>query len=131
MRLFIQGSSSHPSVLFDIERKFLRIDGVSSMADSAQFYNNLLQWLIDHRPYILPDTRLVLRLLYLNSGTHKALFHFLREIVEERIPVQVIFIRTSRFDNTEEVELLIQICRQVGLSCSIQEESESSELLSG
>lgn len=124
MRLFIQGSSYRPTVLFDLEKRFLRIDGVSSMPDSAQFYGQLLRWLLDHKEHISPGTRLTFRLLYLNSGTQKALFHFFNDIADAGLPVLVTFLKTTRFDNSEEVEILSQICKQVGLVCMVQNEGE-------
>lgn len=127
MRLFIEGASYRPTVLFDLEKRFLRIDGISSMPDSAQFYRNLLDWLLVRRDKIPPGTQLTFRLLYLNSSTHKALLHFFNKIAEANLPVLVVFLRASRFDNSEEVELLSQMCKQVGLPCSIQNEAEPSE----
>lgn len=124
MRLFIEGSSYRPTVLFDLEKRFLRIDGVSSMPDSAQFYGQLFRWLLDHREHLSPGTRLTFRLLYLNSGTHKALLHFFSDIADAGLPVLVTFLRTERFDNSEEVELLSQMCKQVGLICMVQNEGE-------
>ncbi|MCS7153548.1 MAG: SiaC family regulatory phosphoprotein [Bacteroidia bacterium] len=124
MRLFIEGTSSRPTVLFDLEKRFLRIDGMSSMPDSAKFYTNLWGWLLSHRAHIVPGTRLVLRLLYLNSGTHKALYQFFSEIKRGNLPVVITLIRAARYDNSEETELLSQICRQVGLSYTIQDEAE-------
>lgn len=127
MRLFIEGSSHRPTVLFDLEKRFLRIDGMSSMPDSAQFYRELLDWLMTHKDKISPGTQLTFRLLYLNSGTHKALLHFFNQIVEAGLPVLVVFLRAERFDNSEEVELLSQICKQVGLPCLTQNEAEGYE----
>jgi len=108
-----------------LEKRFLRIDGMSSMPDSAQFYRDLLDWLIAHKDKIAPDTPLTFRLLYLNSGTHKALLHFFSKIAEASLPVRVVFLRATRFDNSEEVELLLQMCKQVGLPCMTQDEVEA------
>ncbi|MCS6895568.1 MAG: DUF1987 domain-containing protein [Bacteroidia bacterium] len=131
MRLFIEGSAYRPSVIFDLEKRYLRIDGMSSMPDSRQFYQNLMDWLLAHKSHIAPGTQLIMRLMYLNSGSHKALLNFFSEISSENIPLSVTFIRTERLDNSEEVELLLQICRQVGLSCKIQSEDEHVGHLDG
>lgn len=127
MRLFIEGSSYRPSVLFDVERGYLRIDGVSNMPDSAQFYGSLIAWLMEHKDFLSPNTRLMLRLLYLNSGSYKALFHFFDTVARMKLPIRVILIHSSRYDNSDEVALLVQICRQVGLIYEAQEEGETAE----
>ncbi|MCS7297256.1 MAG: SiaC family regulatory phosphoprotein [Bacteroidia bacterium] len=125
MRLFIEGSSYRPMILFDLEKRFLRIDGMSSMPDSSQFYMHLLNWLLTHREHIIPDTRLTFRLLYLNSGSQKALFEFFKQITTSKLPLVPLFIFTDRPDNSEEVELLTRICKQLGLKYEVScEEKE-------
>ncbi|MEN3040496.1 MAG: SiaC family regulatory phosphoprotein [Bacteroidia bacterium] len=122
MQLLIHGSSYSPSVIFDLEKKLLRIDGISSMPDSRQFYQNLMDWLIAHRAHISPGSRLFIRLIYLNSGSHKALFNFFSTLAAHKMPIFVTFILSKQMDNSEEVELLVQMCKQVGVNCEVQSE---------
>lgn len=86
MRLFIASSPSQPLVVFDLEQDFLRIEGVSSLHDANQLWDSLAQWLTDHKESIRPGTELVLRLLYLNSASTKALYRFFLTLKKAQLP---------------------------------------------
>ncbi len=121
MRLFIPSSPSQPLVAFDLEQSFLRIEGVSSLHDAAQLWDSLAQWLIDHKESIRPDTELVLRLLYLNSASIKALYRFFLTLKKAQLPLRPVFLLNSTRTNEEEVYLLQQICQQLELPHEVRE----------
>lgn len=123
MRLFLAGSSYQPLVVFDLGQSFLRIDGMSNMPNAAEFYQSIIQWLVQHREAISEGTELVLRLLYLNSSPNKALYHFFLQIGQARLPITIVLILSRTSDNEDVVLLLQQICRLVGIPHTIREES--------
>ncbi|MCX7606248.1 MAG: DUF1987 domain-containing protein [Bacteroidia bacterium] len=122
MRLFIGSSSYQPLVLFDLNQHFLRIDGMSNMTNAAEFYKTLSDWISAHKSSIEIGTELVLRLLYLNSSSNKAIYHFFLRITHENIPVSIVIVKSTSSDNEDVVELLEQICRILGLPYIIREE---------
>mgnify|MGYP000241752744 CR=1 FL=1 len=110
-------------VVFDLNQRFLRIDGMSNMQHAQLFYKEVGDWLLQHKSHIQPGTELVLRFLYLNSGSQKAIYQLFLTIARERLPVVVTLVLSRRLGNEDSVELLSQICKLVGLPCSIREDS--------
>lgn len=123
IQLFLPGSSTHPMVVFDLKQGFLRMDGMSNMQHASTFYKEVMEWLLRHKSHIRPGTELVLRFLYLNSGSQKAIYQLFLAIAREKLPFSIALVLSKRLGNEDIVELLSQICKLVGLPCSIREES--------
>lgn len=123
MQLFLPGSSTQPMVVFDLRQRFLRIDGISNMQHAQLFYEEVGDWLLQHKSHIQPGTELVLRFFYLNSGSQKAIYQLFLTIAREGLPVVVVLVLSKHLGNEDTVELLSQICKLVGLPCSVREDS--------
>ncbi len=123
MRLLLSSSSSSPLVFFDLSANFLRIAGVSTMPDAAQFYEKLSVWLKDHAMHIRPGTELVLSLHFLNSASIRALYKFLQEIAQARRPLHIVVTHQAKSDNSDVVEVLMEACKMLGLSCEVRQET--------
>jgi len=96
---------------------------MSNMQHAQLFYKEVGDWLVKHKSHIRPGTELVLRLLYLNSGSQKALYQLFLTIAREGLPIGVTLVLSKRLGNEDTVELLSQICKLVGLPCCVREES--------
>ena len=123
MRLLVSGSSSSPLVFFDLSANFLRIAGVSTMPDAAQFYEKLSFWLKDHAMHIRPGTELVLSLHFLNSASIRALYQFLQQVAREGWPLHIVVTHQAESDNSDVVEVLMEACKMLGLSCEMRQET--------
>lgn len=121
MRLFIAISPSQPSVVFDTEQAFFRIEGVSSLHDAEKFWDSIAQWLVERREAIRPKSELVLRLLYLNSASIKALYRFFLTLKKAQVKLRPILLLNENRNNEEEVYLLEQICQQLELPYEVRE----------
>ncbi len=127
MRLLVSGSHNYPLVFFDLEASFLRLAGISTMADAAAFYDKLAQWLKDHAAHIKPQTELVIALRFVNSASIRALYQFLRMIKDGQIPLRIVITHLESSDNSDVIELLQEACRLLGLPYEVRKESSLEE----
>lgn len=125
MRLFLSKTSSYPLVFFDIPNGFLRLDGESMMANAQSFYEQLTQWLINHKSHLKPNTELTFRLTFINSASIKALYLLFKTLATHAVPLKIVLIQLSQAANEDVVEVLFEACRLLNLPCEVRKESET------
>lgn len=78
--LIIQATKKTPEVSFNTNGE-LRLKGRSIPEDPTKFFDPLYIWVVEYCACPQEKTVLNIELEYFNSGTSKALLHFIREIV--------------------------------------------------
>ena len=77
-RLDIEGTASTPMVEFDPDRGDFKIEGRSIPENPGDFYDPVVDWLIDYFKTPSQHTTLNLNLEYVNSGSSKYLLGVLK-----------------------------------------------------
>ena len=97
------------------------------MPDASLFYEQLAHWLKDHSALINSQTELVMTLRFINSASMRALYQFLREIKEARLPLRIVITHLESSDNSDVVEFFQEVCRILDLPCEIRRASSEEE----
>ncbi len=127
MRLLLSSSSNSPLVLFDLQAGFLSMAGISTMADALLFYKRLAHWLKDHSTLIKPQTELTIALRFINSASMRALYQFLKEIKDARIPLRIVVTHLESSDNSDVIEFFEEVCRILDLPYEVRKDSSENE----
>lgn len=77
-KLFIKGSQNTPEVNFNPENGIFKIDGRSIPENPGDFYDPLLDWLIEYFEAPAKKTVFSINLDYVNSGSSKYLLGLFR-----------------------------------------------------
>ncbi len=79
-KFILPEGETQPGVLFDPDRKILRIWGRSSPEDTFEFYEPIIKWLEEYFAQDPEDVELELALTYYNTSTSKIVMHILQMI---------------------------------------------------
>lgn len=77
-KLFIKGTQNTPEVNFNPENGVFKIDGRSIPENPGDFYDPLLDWLIEYFENPASKTVFRINLVYVNSGSSKYLLGLFR-----------------------------------------------------
>ncbi len=78
----IKGTDDTPTVILDVENKFMEISGRSLPEDVAAFYDPILEWLDDYAENPLTKTVFDFKLVYFNTASSKLLLDILLKLEE-------------------------------------------------
>ena len=78
----IKGTDDTPTVILNVENKFMEISGRSLPEDVAAFYDPILEWLDDYAENPLTKTVFDFKLVYFNTASSKLLLDILLKLEE-------------------------------------------------
>lgn len=84
-KLFIKGSQNTPEVNFNPDSGVFKIDGRSIPENPGEFYDPLLDWLIEYFEKPAAKTVISINLDYVNSGSSKYLLGLFRVIKKKHL----------------------------------------------
>lgn len=75
--LYIEATSDTPKVVFDYDKKYFEISGLSLPEDALEFYKPVMAWLEEYAKNPLPETVFNLKLEYFNTASSKQIIQIL------------------------------------------------------
>jgi hypothetical protein len=98
--LKIESSKLTPGILIDPGRSVFEIYGFSLPENAAEFYDPVLQWLIEfkmgiiNKPAEYREFNVIFKLVYYNSSSLRQIveiFHLLNEILNLNFPIHIVW----------------------------------------
>jgi len=81
-RIDIKNIKNTPRVILDKERNEFEISGISIPEDAMEFFERLMQWADKYMESPNPESRIKVRVEYMNTSSTKLLFMFLCKFEE-------------------------------------------------
>ena len=103
-RLELSSTSNTPSISFDPELGLLKLEGRSIPENPGDFFDSMIEWLVNYFEEPAPTTTFEINLEYVNSGSSKYLLGVFRVFKEAYIDKKDIMVQWYYEEDDEAIE---------------------------